>query len=309
MLDRLKSFFKINKKTKISFNNQDNNFNLNSEEGKIFVSIVQEFIWSNIFLQKFKHIEIRIEPTEDKSKSTLMSVDLGKVSIEFVSISIFLDKFLKSIENTNKPTKFKKLEILIFEYLNHELIHIIHVIFSNKHINQTYVRRLINTGRIEEYEHPSTNYYRNYLEDLYHLVLIEGVATFFQKERDFSIEEFEKEYNKNIYLLLFIFDSFHKLREPLETDEIEKRKPWYKIGFMMTYSIMIGIENLKFEEIFKISNKEFLELHELAIENINAKYNKDFKIFFSFNSKKGILDYSEIVNFLKRTERKLRDDN
>lgn len=275
---------------------------LNDLKKKV-LKYIKIFYSSNVYIHKFKKVEF-IFTKNSPGYDSLGFVQNEDISLETIKIFLVVEKFIKNLDEFYFKEKF-------LETLNHEMVHINHSLHSQSftrsmNFSKNMLNRII---KFEERGHGDIFYgYRLILSLILSRVYIEGIATFYQEERKYSIEEFEAIYNgvkeEVIHLNLLLVKTIENLKLLNQDGQNLITSIYYTLGTLMTYSILIGKEDIKQEDLFEMGHIKFIKFYEESVLEVNKKYNKKYDILFSYSSGKGIIDYTLLKKLIKKMSKK-----
>lgn len=308
-------FFK-RKNYQIMYESHWNSFKIsNVEDYTNFKHILEKQInlfWrNNVFIHKINHIEFAILSSHEDFK---MFVNTNNISNEKCLVTINVNKLI-SDNSKDEILDKEKLEKNLFECLTHEFVHIRHWIF-HQGFKKSYNLLITRAARRNSYFLKSNRGIKELLALIQNDLLVEGLATFYEKEREYSICEFERDYESYLHKIFSLnkiltdilntqIKAFKKnpdLFIKCSIDEIGSQRICYDIGYLMIYSILLAFDKLSIEDLLDLSEIKFYKLYEESVSIINKNYHKEFKILVSYNSKKGIYDYSKYLNLIYKSE-------
>jgi hypothetical protein len=278
------------------------NVNFNFDDFKeYFQKKLQLFYEQNIFIRKFKKVNfVFIDDYGDLNLSNVIFfIDPSKVSVEKINIFINFNLIYNLYLND-----FNKLENILIPFLNHELVHVKHQLnsiyfekaksFLKKYNNK--FNEKLNSGKFE-----IKMYYRIFFTNFFYNLYFEGIAKFYEKDREYSIDEFGSIYNiieENAISISNLIIETIKNKQLLNQkglDFIDTQS--YFIGCLIVYSILLAFD-FNQEDIFKMNLSKFIRTYEKSVNILNKKYNQKFKILVSYNSNNGIIDYANIKRLI-----------
>jgi hypothetical protein len=271
---------------------------------KVLERQIKKIMSNDIFSHKIEDIEIIVFSSYSNLFS--MQVNIDRINFKHTTVEVNAYMFIKRLIEIEGEFDEKILERNIFEALTHEFVHIKHKLISGEILKSYYLNT--HRSKLNDYKLSNSKNFKEVISNLQKLFFTEGIASFYQKERDYTIQDFEELYLKDYSKIERIVNKINSIKvfNSNRVDEFyenrELVKVPYEVGCLMTYSILLANEEFNFDNMISLSEIKFYKLYEKSVGILNKKYSKKFKVLVSYNSGKGIYDYNRYLNLIYRND-------